>query len=95
MKYKAKLYYLTFCIIDMTKVDFKVKPDENRGCYYSETDRCLVFLPNHETIEDIYKTIDHEMFHACFEKADETDNMDEEMEERLIFCMQWAPESLN
>ncbi|MEC7863697.1 MAG: hypothetical protein VYB55_01380 [Bacteroidota bacterium] len=78
----------------MTKIDFKVKHDDNRGVYYSETDRCHIFLPNHETIEDIYKTIDHEVFHACFDKADEAENMDEEMEERLIFCLQWAPETL-
>ena len=78
----------------MTKVDFKVEQNDNRGMYYSETDRCLVFLPNHEDVEDIYKTIDHEIFHACFDKADEAENMDERMEERLIYCMQWAPEML-
>ena len=80
--------------INMTKVDLKVRDSENRGIYYSETDRCLIFLTNHETIEDIYKTIDHEVYHACFEKADETEDIDEEMEERMIFCMQWAPEIL-
>ena len=94
MNFHGKLYYLTFMFINMTKVDLRVKDSDNRGVYYSETDRCLIFLPNHETVEYIYKTIDHEVFHACFEKADETEKMDEEMEERMIFCMQWAPEIL-
>ena len=78
----------------MTKVDFKVEKNDLRGVYYSETDRCLIYLPMHEDLEDIYKTIDNEVYHACFEKADETEKMDEEMEERMIFCMQWAPEIL-
>ena len=78
----------------MTKVDFKVEKNDLRGVYYSETDRCLIYLPMHEDLEDIYKTIDHEVYHACFEKADETDNMDETMEERLIYCLQWADETL-
>jgi hypothetical protein len=76
------------------KVDFRVKHDDNRGIYFSETERANIYLPNHETLEDIYKTVNHETFHYCFDKAEETDNMDEEMEERLIFCMQWAEESI-
>jgi|TARA_R110002020_G_scaffold249930_1_gene463969 hypothetical protein len=78
----------------MTRVDFRVEKNELRGVYYSETDRCLVYLPMHEDIEDIYKTISHELFHACFDKAGETDEMDEDMEERLIYNVQWAEESL-
>ena len=78
----------------MVKVDFRVKHDDNRGIYYSETARCVIYLPNHETLEDIYKTITHELIHFCLDKHHETDNMDEEMEERLIFCMQWAEFSL-
>jgi hypothetical protein len=78
----------------MVKVDFRVEKNELRGVYYSETDRCLIFLPMHEDLEDIYKTINHELLHYCFEKADETDNMDEDQEERLIYNLQWAEESL-
>ena len=78
----------------MVKVDFRVEKNELRGVYYSETDRCLIFLPMHEDLEDIYKTINHELLHYCFEKADETDNMDEYQEERLIYNLQWAEESL-
>ena len=45
------------------KVDFRIEKNELRGVYYSETDRCLIFLPMHDTIEDVYKTITHEVFH--------------------------------
>ena len=44
----------------------------------------------HETIEDVYKTINHETYHHCFAEAGEADEMDEDQEERLIFCLQWA-----
>lgn len=76
------------------KVDFRVKHDDNRGIYYSETERCVIYLPNHETLEDIYKTITHELIHFCLDKNHENENMDEDMEERIIFCMQWAEFSL-
>ena len=78
------------------KMDLRINgyDDENRGIYYSESGRCLIFLPNHETIEDIYKTINHETIHYCLDKHEESEAMDEDMEERLIFCMQWADESL-
>ena len=36
----------------------------------------------------------HEVFHYCLDENNENESMDEEMEERLIFCMQWAEESL-
>jgi|TARA_B100001750_G_C15278816_1_gene481379 hypothetical protein len=78
------------------KIDFKINgyDDDNRGIYYGETERCLIFLPNHESLEDIYKTMNHEIIHYCIDKAGESDNMDEDMEERLIFCFQWAEFSL-
>ena len=75
-------------------VDFKVEKNENRGVFYSETDRCLVYLPMHETIYDVYKTINHEVFHHCFEINGESDKMDEEQEEKVIFNMQWAEISI-
>ena len=73
------------------KIDFRVRKDDNRGIYYSETKRAIIYLGGHETIEDLYKTLDHEVFHHCFEELGETDNMDEDMEEQLILSMQWAP----
>jgi len=78
------------------KIDLRINgyDDDNRGIYYGESGRCLIFLTNHEAVEDIYKTINHETIHYCLDVADESDNMDEDMEERLIFCMQWAEEAL-
>ena len=74
----------------MVSVDFKLEKNDNRGIYYSETDRCLIYLPMHETLEEIYKTIAHEAIHHCFSILGEDTNMDEEMEESLIFNIQWA-----
>ena len=71
-------------------MDFRVEKNENRGVFYSETDRCLVFLPMHETIEDVFKTITHELLHAIFDNSPEVPTMDEDQEERLIFFTQWA-----
>jgi len=76
------------------KIDLRCRKDDNRGIYYGETKRALIYLGMHETIEDIYKTINHETFHHCFAEAGEAEDMDEDQEERLIFCMQWADLSL-
>ena len=56
------------------KIDLRINgyDDDNRGIYYSETKRCLIYLPNHETIEDIYKTINHELIHYCLDEAGES-----------------------
>jgi hypothetical protein len=75
-------------------VDFKVKHGDNRGIYYAETSRALIFLPMHESIDDIIKTINHEVYHHCFEDNGETEKMDEEMEESLIYSFAWAEYSL-
>ena len=74
--------------------DFSIRTGDNRGMYYETTRRCLVFLPQHETIDDIYKTLAHEVFHHCFSILDEDDNMDELSEELLIFNLQWAEHAL-
>ena len=72
-------------------VDFKVVGDE-RGIYYDETSRCVVYLNKHENIEDIYKTIQHEVIHYCISANDIT--IDEGQEEKLIFNIQWADHSI-
>ena len=72
------------------RTDFKCSSGENRGIYYSETGRALIYLAQHESMSDIYKTIDHETFHHCFEVCGVTDNIDEEMEEAMIFALSWA-----
>ena len=75
-------------------VDLKVEKSDNRGIYYQETSRALIYLPMHETLADVIKTVNHEVFHHCFEINDESDSMDEEQEEKLIFNLQWAEISL-
>ena len=75
-------------------VDFKVFGKEERGIYYSETKRALIYLPMHETIEDVIKTVNHEVFHHCFEVYGQNVTMDEEQEEKLIFFLQWADVAL-
>ena len=47
-----------------------------------------------KSLDDIFKTINHETYHHCFSILDEADDMDEDQEERLIYCMQWAPDDL-
>ena len=72
------------------KFDFRARRDDNRGIYYEETKRALVYLGMHESLDDICKTINHETFHHCFSVLEENENMDEDQEERVIYCMQWA-----
>ena len=72
------------------KIDFRCRKDDNRGIYYSETQRALIYLGMHESLDDVYKTISHEIYHHCFNILEEADGMDEDMEERLIYCIQWC-----
>ena len=69
--------------------DFKVRYSEDRGVYFTETDRALIYLPMHESLDDIYKTINHETYHYCFSEIEGL-TMDEDQEERLIFQLAWA-----
>ena len=48
----------------------------------------------HETLADVIKTINHEVFHHCFEMNGESDKMDEDQEEKVIFNLQWAEVSI-
>ena len=72
-------------------VDFKLG-GENRGMFYDETNRCLIYINNHENIEDLYKTISHEVYHYIISEYGV--QLDEEQEEKLIFNMQWAEYSI-
>jgi sugar lactone lactonase YvrE len=76
------------------RVELRARTSDNRGIYYAETKRAVIYLSNHEDLEDIYKTINHETYHHCFSEAGEADDMDEDQEERLIFCMAWAEHSI-
>ena len=72
------------------RFDFRARRDDNRGIYYGETKRALVYLGMHESMDDIMKTINHETYHHCFAELEEADDMDEDQEERVIYSMQWA-----
>ena len=76
-------------LTDSCTVDFRLF-GENRGIYYDETNRCLMYLTNHETLSDLYSTIQHELIHFCLAKLGITDDIDEEQEEKIIFMMAWA-----
>jgi len=74
----------------MVSIDFKLESGENRGLYYSETERIIIYPIQHENIEDMIYTINHELIHAAIDKADET--LDEDQEEKTIYRIQWAEE---
>ena len=63
-------------IHDKCICDFKIV-GEDRGCYYDETDRCLIYLHHHESLSDLYMTVQHEIIHFCLAKIEESDDMDE------------------
>ena len=65
---------------------------EDFGAYYSETNRAIIYLINHESFDEILKTINHEILHYIFDLFDLI--IDEEQEHKLIFKMQWAKEYL-
>lgn len=69
-------------------VDFKVIGDDNRGIYYHDSQRVVVFLNKHESLSDLMKTIDHELLHHCIWICEE--EMDDDQEERTIYQLQWA-----
>jgi len=73
-------------------VDIRVVGDGNRGIYYPDTQRVIVYLNKHESYDDLLKSINHEWIHHCINICGET--MDEDQEEKCIFCMSWADHSL-
>ena len=64
---------------------------DDRGVYFDETNRAIIILQNHECVEDILSTINHESIHFCLR---EDEDIDEEQEEQITFRMAWACESL-
>ena len=76
--------------MDKLHVDFRTHGrtiSDDRGCFYEVTNRALIMLPNHESFDDIISTIVHESIHFCIR---DEEHLDEEMEEEIIFRMQWA-----
>ena len=75
----------------MVNSDFRTWGTD-RGNYYPETDRIIVFLSPHETLDDLLSTINHEYLHYCINESGEI--MDDDQEERIIYIMSWADEYL-
>ena len=46
---------------------------EDFGIYYSETKRAIIYLINHESLDEILKTINHEILHYIFDLFDQPD----------------------
>ena len=72
------------------RIDFRTHSrtlSGDRGAYFETSNRALVILANHESLEDILATLQHESIHCCLKDDDE---IDEEQEEEIIFRMAWA-----
>ena len=70
----------------MVTVRMEVLGHGERGIYYPESKRIIIYLDRHECFEDILSTIQHELIHAAIEDQ----NLDEDQEEKLIYAMSWA-----
>ena len=77
---------------DSLNMTFSLDHGDNRGIYYEETHRSIIYPRQHETLADLFKTMVHETIHHCIEQLEET--MDEAQEEATIFWMQWHDSEL-
>ena len=77
-------------------MSFSLDIGENRGLYFEDTQRAIIYVRQHETLPDLYKTMVHETFHHCFKELDleGEDTLDEDMEERAIIWLQWSTDDL-
>lgn len=75
-------------------MDFKVfdhRDSKERGVtLLSGKKRIIIYLQHHESLEDIYSTINHELIHFCIDKLEE--EIDEYEEHDLIAKIQWFDE---
>ena len=81
--------------MERLRVDFKINSKTltaDRGVFYEETNRAVIVLPNHENLADILSTIQHETIHFCIK---DEDDIDEEMEEEIIYKVAWAEQYLD
>ncbi len=69
-------------------MDLRITGCDERGIFYADSGRIIVYLNNHETLDDILCTITHELIHKCIDDFDET--LDDLQEESLIYQMAWA-----
>lgn len=72
--------------------EIKLSDRTDRGNYYHNTQRIVICLPKHESLEEIYDTIQHECIHHAINVCDE--EIDEDQEEVIIRNMSWANLSL-
>ena len=47
---------------------FSLDSSENRGLYFEDTQRAIIYVRQHETLPDLYKTMVHETFHVARHK---------------------------
>lgn len=86
---------------------FKINSDEpERGIYFGDSDRSIIFLKNHECEPDILESCEHEdihagIYHSLLEEEDETflsindfTRCDVFFEHKIIRMMQWIDEYL-
>ena len=75
---------------------FSLDSGENRGLYFEDTQRAIIYVRQHETLPDLYKTIVHETYHHCFKELEleGSDTLDEDTEERTISWLQWSTDDL-
>ena len=77
--------------MDQLHVDFRTHSrtlSDDRGVFYEATNRAIIILQNHECLEDIFATIEHESIHFCL--REDSESLDDEQEEEIIFRMSWA-----
>tara|TARA_R110002020_G_scaffold296890_1_gene512630 strand:- start:1083 stop:1325 length:243 start_codon:yes stop_codon:yes gene_type:complete len=60
------------------------------GEYYEESNTVRIFLHRHESVCQIFDTIEHEILHKCIGDTDES--IDIYQEHRLIFNALWFKE---
>jgi uncharacterized protein YjaZ len=76
-------------------IDFKTidhRCSKERGVTHFEgKGRIIIYLQHHETIEDIYATITHELIHHLLYKYKHVE-IDDYQEHDLIFNVQWIDE---
>jgi hypothetical protein len=70
----------------MVTVNMEILGHGERGIYYPESKRIVIYLDRHECFEDILSTIQHELIHVAIEDQ----NLDEDQEEKLIYALSWA-----
>jgi hypothetical protein len=70
----------------MVTVSMQIFGHEERGIYFPENNRIVIYLDRHECLEDILSTIQHELIHVAIED----ENLDEDQEEKLIYALSWA-----